>query len=520
MSVGVIGAGPAGLMAAKVLAEGGVAVTVFDRMPSIGRKFLMAGRGGLNLTHTEPLPGFLDRYEHQPPLIRDAVERFPPDQLRRWCEELGQLTFVGSSGRVFPTVRKASPLLRAWLKRLAALDVLFALRHRWAGWQDGALRFDTPDGAVLRRFDATVLALGGASWPQLGSDGRWVELIEATGSAVAPLRPANCGFLADWTPIFRDRFEGRPLKNVSLRFADRTARGDVVVTRTGLEAGPIYALAAPVRDAIFSHGTATVAVDLRPDLAIGQVQQQLSGRKRHESLSTSLRKVLRLSPVAVGLMHEAALRTGEPLAKRTSEAVGSLVKAVPVQLVGVAPIARAISTAGGVRLDAVDGHFMLTARPGVFVAGEMVDWEAPTGGYLLQACFATGAAAGQGTLHWLGPAADLSARSVSPNRTSAADVRTRNEVNMRDYTLAIGDQAAYGFSAADDRAAVLHAVDYLDAQGAPLSGGFVLAGPDGVLTQPSEDVGAFRQRASAFHRTENTDDVRPADPTPPDCNVG
>ena len=524
-STAVIGAGPAGLMAAEVLARDGAAVTVFDRMPSVGRKFLLAGRGGLNLSHTEPLSRFLDRYEPASPALRRAVELFPPDRLIEWCEALGQPTFVGTSGRVFPVAMKASPLLRSLLARLAAMGVVFAPRHRWIGWDGDALQFETPAGPVLRRFDATVLALGGASWPQLGSDARWVQVLEAARTRVTPLRPANCGFLVDWTAVFRDRFEGQPLKNVALHFAGRSARGDLLVIRAGLEAGPIYALAAPLRETIRAQGSATIVIDLRPDAAPEQIRRRLAMRPARESLATTLRKALRLSPVAIGLLHEAALSAGAPLATLAPEAFGALLKAVPVRLVGVAPIEGAISTAGGVAADAVDQEFMLHARPGVFVAGEMLDWEAPTGGYLLQACFATGVAAGQGASRWLDRMHHTGDRA-RPHRLRSGEPDAHRERSdstggtMRDYTLAIGNQPAYGFSAATDGAAVLHAIDYLDLHATPACGGIALAGPDGVLTQPSEDVRSFRERVSTFHAVENTDDVRPADPTPPDCNVG
>ncbi len=402
MEVAVIGAGPAGLMAAETLATGGARVTVYDRMPSAGRKLLMAGRGGLNLTHSEPLERFLSRYGAAMPHLRDAIVAFPPEALRAWSAELGQPTFVGSSGRVFPQAFKASPLLRAWLRRLDTLGVRFMLRHRWTGWDaEGALAFRTPDGVRSIRPDATVIALGGTSWPKLGSDGGWVDLLRAKGVAVAPLKPANCGFRVAWSPVFRGRFEGLPLKGVALSFRGNVVRGEAMVTRDGLEGGAIYALSAPLRDAILIDGEAVLHVALRPDLSLSDLITRLGTPRRKQSFSTWLRKSAGLSPVGIGLMQEAALASGLNLAAMTPDALAALINAVPVRLDGVAPLARAISTAGGISFDACDAQFMLRKLPGVFVAGEMLDWEAPTGGYLLQAGFATGAAVGRGVLKYL-----------------------------------------------------------------------------------------------------------------------
>lgn len=397
----IVGGGPAGLIAAEVLARAGCAVTIYDQMPSLGRKFLLAGRGGLNLTHSEELPQFLTRYGHIAPLLRNAIEAFPPSALRAWCEGLGQTTFVGSSGRVFPSSFKTSPLLRAWLRRLADLNVGFAPRHRWAGWDSaGKLRFTHASQDVLVAPDVTVLALGGASWPRLGSDARWVEILEARGIAIAPLRPSNCGFIVPWSDAFR-RFEGQPLKRIAITFADRTVRGEAIVTRDGLEGGAIYALSAPLRTAIESTGQAMVTIDLRPDVPASALAQRLATVHRKQSLANSLRKAAKLPPVATGLLHESAVSSGRPVAALNVEDLAALIKAVPVRLVGVRPIATAISTAGGVPFGELDEHFMLRQCPGVFVAGEMLDWEAPTGGYLLQATFATGMAAGRGALAWL-----------------------------------------------------------------------------------------------------------------------
>jgi len=400
--VAIVGGGPAGLMASDVLVRGGARVTVYDQMPAVGRKFLLAGRGGLNLTHSEPLDQFLRRYGSAETRIRSAIEASSPDDLRAFSAELGQPTFVGSSGRVFPKAMKASPLLRAWLRRLAAMGVTFKLRHRWRGWDEsGRLVFDTPDGRAVVAADASVLALGGASWPKLGSDGAWVASMEKTGIVVAPLRPANCGFLVGWSAIFRDRFEGEPLKRIALSFGERTARGEAVITGKGLQGGGLYALSNVLREAIASRGHAVLLIDLLPDKNVTALEQKLGAPRNKQSLANVLRKALSLSPVAIGLLQEAAVASSKRLSESSPEALASLIKAVPVRLVGAEPIGRAISTAGGVTFDEIDEHFMLRRHPGTFVAGEMLDWEAPTGGYLLQACFATGAAAGRGALQFL-----------------------------------------------------------------------------------------------------------------------
>ena len=400
--IAVIGAGPAGLMAAEVLASGGARVTVYDAMPSAGRKFLMAGRGGLNLTHSEPLPEFLARYREAMPQLRAAVEAFPPDALRDWSTALGQLTFVGSSGRVFPKAFKASPLLRAWLRRLDAAGVRFAFRHRWTGWDgEGRLLFRTTGEQRAIEAKATVLALGGASWPRLGSDGGWVDILAAKGIAVSKLRPANSGFTVAWSDVFRDRFEGQPLKGVALTIGAHTVRGEAMITRSGIEGGAIYALSSELREAVLGLGQARLTIALRPDLDAAALTTRLSGTRGKQSLANFLRKAAQVSPVGIGLMQETAIASGRPLAAFSPAELAHLVNAIPVQLTGVAPIDRAISTAGGVRFDELDDHLMLRKLPGVFAAGEMLDWEAPTGGYLLQASFATGAAAGRGVLRWL-----------------------------------------------------------------------------------------------------------------------
>jgi uncharacterized flavoprotein (TIGR03862 family) len=400
----IIGAGPAGLMAAEVLAQGGAGVTVYDAMASAGRKFLLAGRGGLNLTHSEPLPEFLGRYGSAMPRLASAIEAFPPDRLRQWSEALGQPTFVGSSARVFPEAFKASPLLRAWLRRLDSMGVQFALRHRWTGWDnDGHLSFVTSDGPRIVNAAATVLALGGASWPRLGSDGGWVETLAAKAVAISPLRPANCGFAVAWSDIFRDRFEGQPLKGAAFSFGGQALRGEAVITRTGIEGGAIYALSADLRDAVVNSGHAILRIALRPDLDIDELSARLSAPRGKASFSNWLRKAAHLSPVAIGLLQEAAAASGTSLSSHSPAALAGLINAVPVTLGGIAPIARAISTAGGISFDELDADFMIRRLPGVFAAGEMLDWEAPTGGYLLQASFATGAAAARGALKYLGP---------------------------------------------------------------------------------------------------------------------
>lgn len=400
--VAVIGGGPCGLMAADVISAAGAAVTIFEKMPSVGRKFLMAGRGGLNLTHSEGLDVFLGRYGAAREALRPAIEALPPESIREWARDLGEETFIGSSGRVFPSAMKASPLLRAWLQRLAQRDVSVKTRHQWRGWDaSGDLLFDTPEGDVSFRAEATVLALGGGSWARLGSDGDFVEILRGIGVEVTPLRAANCGFVANWSSIFSERFQGTPLKRIALSFDDQCVRGEVVITAAGIEGGAIYGLSAPLREAIAQHGRATVLIDLRPDLDEADLLNALQLPRKKQSLSTFLRKAARLSPVAIGLLHEAALSTPQPLGQLALGELARLIKGVPVQLTAPAAIDRAISTAGGVALSEINADYMLRRRPGVFAAGEMLDWEAPTGGYLLQASISTGAAAGHGVVRWL-----------------------------------------------------------------------------------------------------------------------
>lgn len=389
--IAIIGAGPAGLFAAEYLSARGYGIRVFDRMPTPGRKFLMAGRGGLNLTHSEDLDAFLSRYRPANPQIEAAIRAFPPAALRQWCEGLGQDTFIGSSGRVFPKAMKSSPLLRAWRARLEAQGVELVLRHVWTGWDGlGALTFDTPDGAVTVKPRATLLALGGASWPRLGSDGGWTVLLGERGVAISPFQPSNSGFHVDWSEAFRSRHAGTPLKHVTLSFGGREVTGDAMVSTYGIEGGGIYALSGAVREALAS-GPVTVHADLRPGVDVAALARRLASVRKGESTANRLRKAAGLSPVSASLLREASY----PLPSVPS-ALAALIKACPIRLTGIAGLERAISSAGGIEFNALDERFMLKALPSVFAAGEMLDWEAPTGGYLLQACFATGLAAAEG----------------------------------------------------------------------------------------------------------------------------
>jgi uncharacterized flavoprotein (TIGR03862 family) len=395
-SIAIIGAGPAGLIAAEHCAKAGHNVTIYDRMPNVARKFLMAGRGGLNLTHSEDFDAFLSRYRGAADFLLPHITAFTPSDLRAWCEALGEATFVGSSGRVFPKTLKASPLLRAWLKRLSSLPITFQLRHSWQGWdEEDQLVFQNADGKQIHiKASATLLALGGASWPRLGADGSWVSLLAGRGIAISPLRPANSGFNVTWTQHLRDKFEGQPLKTIAVTFGDTTIQGEMVITKDGIEGGVVYALSSRLRDAIAEAGSATLHIDLRKDISHENLLARLNSGQGSASLSTFLKKAGGLSPLAIALVHEASIAHNLPI--DTPAQLAAIIKSLPVTLTAPFGLDRAISTAGGIALDEVNEHLMLKKIPGVFVAGEMLDWEAPTGGYLLQACFSTGIAAAKG----------------------------------------------------------------------------------------------------------------------------
>lgn len=391
----VLGAGPGGLMAAEVLASGGVDVTVYDAAAAPGRKFLVAGRGGLNLTHSEPLDRLLTRYGSAADRLAPAIRAFTPDDLRAWCTGLGQPTFVGSSGRVFPEDFRANRLLDAWLDRLDGLGVQLLASHRWHGWTpDGALRIEGPDGVRTVSAEITVLALGGASWPGTGSDGAWAPVLTGEGVVVTPLRPANSGVELDWTAVFAERFAGTPVKNVAVRCAGESARGELMVTEHGLEGGAVYALTRSLHDELDAAAGADLHVDLCPDLDVAAVRARLGRRRAKDSRATALGRHLGLSPAAVGLVRES---TANVLPADDDE-LAALVKDVVLRVRASAPIERSISTGGGVALDEVDEDFMLRRRPGTYVVGEMLDWEAPTGGYLLQATFSSAVCAARAAL--------------------------------------------------------------------------------------------------------------------------
>jgi len=421
----VIGGGPAGLMAAEGLLAGGAQVTLYDAMPSVGRKFLLAGKGGLNLTHSEPLPDFIGRYRESAPQVADWLQAFGPQALRDWAQGLGISTFVGSSGRVFPQEMKAAPLLRAWLHRLRGQGLVLQARHRWRGWvaalgaaepapagatpmaMQQRLRFDTPEGEVQHPADAVLLALGGGSWPQLGSDGAWLPWLAARGVDIAPLQPANCGFDVGWSPYFAQRFAGAPVKSVRLRLDDAPGAtvfdrpGEFVVTRGGIEGSLVYAASALIRERIARDGEARVTLDLVAGRSEQRLAEALGRGRGARSLPNHLREHAGLDGVKAALLRERW--SADELARLLHDQPGELarsIKAFPVTLKAARPLAEAISTAGGVRLEALDDGLMLRALPGVFCAGEMLDWEAPTGGYLLSAAFASGVVAARGLLAW------------------------------------------------------------------------------------------------------------------------
>ena len=399
----VIGGGPAGLMAAETLALQGIAVDLYDAMPSVGRKFLLAGKGGMNLTHSEPRDRFHARYGSRRLMLEPLLERFGATGLRTWAAQLGIETFIGSSGRVFPTDMKAAPLLRAWLHRLREAGVVFHMRHRWLGWDEAKnLRFATPEGERLVQADATILALGGASWPRLGSDGRWAEWLIARGIDVAPLVPANCGFEIGWTPHFRERFAGQPLKSITLHYTDahgieHSRPGECIVTEHGLEGSLIYATSGGLREALHAQAPLGIRLDLAPGWTEAKLAAEIAHPRGSRSMASHLQSRVNIAGVKAGLLHEVLSKEGFADAAH----VAATIKSLPLSLTATRPITEAISSAGGVRFEALDEQLMLQALPGVFCAGEMLDWEAPTGGYLLTACFATGLAAGLGAAAWL-----------------------------------------------------------------------------------------------------------------------
>ena len=402
-TIAIIGGGPAGLMAADMLT--GAAVTVFDAMPSVGRKFLMAGKGGMNITHSEPLADFIARYRHRSDNLAPLLSAFGPLELREWLKQLGVDTFVGTSGRVFPTDMKAAPLLRAWLHRLKASGIKFQTRHRWVGWsEDDGLHFVTPQGEKIVHCDATIFALGGGSWARLGSDGTWVELFSQHGITVSPLRPANCGFDTSWSDHFREKYAGAPVKTVSITFIDAHGNshrqmGEFVITATGIEGSLIYALSAELRDTILDQGSVEIFLDLAPARSGEQLATALAKNRGSKSLANHLRSRVGIDGVKAGLLRELGHTQ-----MQNPDSLAQILKALPLRLSGIRPLDDAISSAGGIPFETLDEKMMLKDFPGLFCAGEMLDWEAPTGGYLLTACFASGRAAGLGARAWLGMA--------------------------------------------------------------------------------------------------------------------
>lgn len=387
-NVSIIGGGPSGLMAAEILSANGCAVTVYERKPTMAHKFLMAGRGGLNITHSEDLKEFTKKYNEQEKNFKKIIDQFKPSDLRAWCNDLGEETFIGSSGRIFPKSFKASPLLRAWLKRLEKQAVQFKMRHDWQGWEKDNLVFVTPEGKKTIKSDMTLLALGGASWPGLGADGSWVDLLKNENVKVEPLMPSNCGFKTQWSDIFKNRYAGHALKSVDLSFQDKKIRGEFIITEKGIEGGAVYALSAALRDEIIKNNFADLAIDLKPDLSKDQIIERLQKPKAKMSMSNYLKKTLNLSEVALGLLME--LPDRKELNNYSPKKLSSIIKNYQIKLTDNFGIEKAISSAGGVFFDAVDENFMLKNKENVYVVGEMLDWEAPTGGYLLQACLSSG----------------------------------------------------------------------------------------------------------------------------------
>lgn len=397
-STAIIGGGPAGLMAAEILSQNGVTVDLYESMPSLGRKFLMAGKSGLNLTHAEPYHTFITRYHDKQKQIETHLKHFTPDDLLAWVKGLNIETFIGSSGRIFPKEMKASPLLRAWVQRLQTNGVTFHMRHRWKGWQEKFLIFDSPTGEIKIKPDATILALGGASWPKLGSRGEWVLwLEEAAGISIKPFHPANCGFIVNWSKHFSEKFHGHPMKSVVLSFKDFKQKGEFVLTRAGVEGSLIYAASAKLRDEIASTGTAVLALDLAPDISREKLMIALAQPRGSRSLTSHIKKTTRLSDAKIGLLYEFIAKQDLVNTEKLADAI----KALHIPLSATSSLETAISSAGGVHFEDLNDNLMLRKMPGVFCAGEMLDWEAPTGGYLLTACFATGRAAGKGALNWL-----------------------------------------------------------------------------------------------------------------------
>ena len=398
-SVVVIGGGPTGLMAAEVLSQHDVKVDVYDSMPSVGRKFLVAGKGGLNLTHSEPFEQFVSRYGKRRAQIEPLLKNFGPEELRQWARGLGIETFVGTSGRVFPVGMKTSPLLRAWLKRLNDLGVTFHLRHKWRGWNaDKSLKFETPDGEKNIKADAVVLALGGGSWARLGSDGAWVNWLSQAGVKVEALKPSNCGFDVAWSPHFRAKFDGHPIKSVVLSFESFRQQGEFIVTKEGVQGSLVYAASVLIRDEIEAKGRAVISLDMAPDRSLEWLVQKLSKPRGSRSMASHLEKAVGMKGVKVGLLHEFMQK--EDFAN--VEKLASFIKRLPIPLIAPRPLDEAISSAGGLTFESLDENLMIRVLPGIFCAGEMLDWEAPTGGYLITACMSSGRVAGEGVLKWLG----------------------------------------------------------------------------------------------------------------------